>query len=76
MRLRGLSLELFLAGGIAGFVTSFLFFVYIFEERLDMNVPFYLWLGILSVAICDALFVASSYGRYQKLKSEIERGSR
>jgi len=73
MRLRGLSLELFLAGSVTGFVTSFLFFVYILEETLNMNVPFHLWLGILSVAICDALFIAGSYGRYQKLKSEIQK---
>jgi len=72
MGLRGLSLELFLAGGATGFVGSLLLFLYFFEESLNLDVPFYLWLGIILLAICDAIFIASSYERYQKLKSDID----
>ena len=71
MGLRGLSLEWFLAGGVTGSLGSFLFFLCILEEALNVDVPFYLWLGIVLLAICDALFIASSYGRYQKLKSDM-----
>ncbi|MFQ6064088.1 MAG: hypothetical protein ACE5L6_01295 [Candidatus Bathyarchaeia archaeon] len=63
-------MEWFVAGSITGFVGSLLFFLYILEESLDMVAPFYLWLGIILVAICDALFIAGSYGRYRKLRSE------
>lgn len=64
-------MEWFLAGGVTGFVSSCLFFVYIFEESLNVDVPFYLWLGIILLVICDAFFIASSYGRYRKLKSDM-----
>jgi len=71
MGLGGLSLEWFLADGVTGSLGSFLFFLCILEESLNVDVPFYLWLGIVLLAICDALFIASSYGRYQKLKSDM-----
>ncbi|UCC33245.1 MAG: hypothetical protein JSW53_05615 [Candidatus Bathyarchaeota archaeon] len=66
-------MEWFLAGGITGSFGSFLFFLYVLEESLNRDVPFYLWLGLILLAICDALFIVGSYGRYQKLKSEIGR---
>jgi len=72
MGLGGLSVEWFLAGSTTGSLGAFLLFLCILEESLNVDVPFYLWLGIILLAICDALFIASSYRRYQKLKSDID----